>query len=120
MSLFALLQHRFALCTMGEGVRVVHTLTSDVRSVQEAIERLQVKSDPLSFFWEILGGERWGGGRVIFFWGDFGGGRLTLYEVVFHVNIVFKCFLFHCYVLFLVLFPFVYLEEILIVQVGFV
>ncbi|CAM9407672.1 unnamed protein product [Ascophyllum nodosum] len=34
-------RHRFALCIMGKGVQVVRPLTSDVRSVQDAIERLQ-------------------------------------------------------------------------------
>lgn len=38
------MQHRFAICALSDGVAVVRPLTSDVRSVLESIERLQVKT----------------------------------------------------------------------------
>ncbi|CAM9743752.1 unnamed protein product, partial [Hapterophycus canaliculatus] len=37
-------KHRFALVALGGGVKVVRSLTSDIRSILDAIERLQVGS----------------------------------------------------------------------------
>ncbi|CAN0176656.1 unnamed protein product, partial [Laminaria digitata] len=34
-------RHRFALCTLGDGVTVVRPLSQDIRGVLEAIDRLQ-------------------------------------------------------------------------------
>lgn len=41
-------RHRFALCTLGDGVTVVRPLSQDIRGVLEAIDRLQALNPPES------------------------------------------------------------------------